>query len=85
MPMPKIPRDLSGDELSRLLRKYDYKVVRQTGSHIRLISAYKETEHKITIPNHNPIKIGTLNNILNDIAEHLKISKQNLISELFEK
>jgi len=83
--MPKIPRDLSGDELSKFLRKYDYEVVRQTGSHIRLISVYKKTEHKITIPNHNPIKIGTLNNILNDVAEYLKIPKQVLISQLFEK
>jgi predicted RNA binding protein YcfA (HicA-like mRNA interferase family) len=83
--MPKIPRDLSGDELSKLLKKYGYEVVRQTGSHIRLISVYKETEHKITIPNHNPIKIGTLNNILNDIAEYLKIPKQVLISQLFGK
>jgi len=83
--MPKIPRDISGDELSKLLRKYGYEVVRQTGSHIRLVSKYQDTEHKITIPNHNPIKIGTLNNILNDVSEYLKISKQILISQLFKK
>jgi predicted RNA binding protein YcfA (HicA-like mRNA interferase family) len=83
--MPKIPRDISGDELSRLLRKYGYEVVRQTGSHIRLVSKYQETEHKITIPNHNPIKIGTLNNILNDVSDYLKITKQILTSQLFKK
>jgi predicted RNA binding protein YcfA (HicA-like mRNA interferase family) len=83
--MPKIPRDISGDELSKLLRKYGYEVVRQTGSHIRLVSKYQDTEHKITIPNHNPIKISTLNNILNDVSEYLKIPKQILISQLFKK
>ena len=45
---------------------------------------YQQTEHKITIPDHHPIKIGTLNNILNDIAEYVKISKQELIQELFK-
>jgi len=83
--MPKIPRDLSGKELAKLLAKYEYKTVRQTGSHIRLASNLKNIEHKITIPAHDSIKIGTLNNILVDIADYLEISKQNLIKELFGK
>jgi predicted RNA binding protein YcfA (HicA-like mRNA interferase family) len=36
--MPKLPRDISGAEFARLLKKYDYKITRQTGSHIRLTS-----------------------------------------------
>jgi predicted RNA binding protein YcfA (HicA-like mRNA interferase family) len=32
----KLPRDMSGDELARLLGEYGYTVTRQTGSHIRL-------------------------------------------------
>jgi predicted RNA binding protein YcfA (HicA-like mRNA interferase family) len=82
--MPKIPRDISGRELAKLLNRYKYKIVRETGSHIRLVSTYKQTEHRITSPDHQPTKIGTLNNILNDIAEYLKISKQELIHELFK-
>ena len=82
--MPKIPRDISGRELAKLLNRYKYKIVRETGSHIRLVSTYKQTEHRITIPDHQPTKIGTLNNILNDIVEYLKISKQELINELFK-
>ena len=81
--MPKIPRDISGRELARLLDKFGYKIVRETGSHIRLVSTYKETEHKITIPDHQSIKIGTFNSILHDISEYLKISKQELTQELF--
>jgi predicted RNA binding protein YcfA (HicA-like mRNA interferase family) len=83
--MPKIPRDISGRELVRLLKKYGYKIVRETGSHIRLTSNFKCTEHKITIPDHQPIKIGTLNNILKEIADYLKITKEKLIEELFKK
>lgn len=82
--MPKIPRDISGRELAKLLNRYKYKVVRESGSHIRVVSTYQETEHKITIPDHQQIKIGTLNNVLNDIADYVKISKQELINELFE-
>jgi hypothetical protein len=32
----KLPRDLSGPEFARLLRRYEYEATRQVGSHIRL-------------------------------------------------
>ncbi len=82
--MPKMPRDVSGRELSKLLGRYGYAVVRETGSHIRLVSTYCQTEHRITVPDHQPIKIGTLNSILFDIAEYLRMSKQDLVKELFD-
>lgn len=40
-------------------------------------------EHAETIPNHDPIKIGTLNKILSNIAAHFEISKEELINKLF--
>ena len=83
--MPKIPRDISGEELTKLLKKYGYEINRKTGSHIRLVSKFKDEEHNITVPDHHPIKIGTLNNILNDLVDHLKIDKKELINKLFEK
>jgi predicted RNA binding protein YcfA (HicA-like mRNA interferase family) len=81
--MHKIPRDISGRELARLLQKFAYEIKRETGSHIRLVSTLSGKEHKITIPDHRPIKIGTLNNILNNIADYLKMDKKALINELF--
>ncbi len=56
--MPRIPRDISGKKLVKLLRKYDYKIERERGSHIRLVSHFREFEHKITIPDHESIKIA---------------------------
>ena len=53
----KIPRDISSDNLIQLLRKYDYKITHQTGSHIRLTSNIKNSEHHITIPKHKDLKI----------------------------
>jgi len=78
----KIPRDLTGSELVKLLRNYGYEISRQTGSHIRL-TTQKKGEHHITIPNHSPLKIGTLSAILSEVAEHLSVSKDVLMNELF--
>ena len=85
--MPKIPRDVSGRELAKLLKKYGYEINRETGSHIRLVSKFKGKDegHNITVPDHHPIKIGTLNNILRDLADYLKISKKELVNNLFKK
>jgi len=78
----KIPRDVSANQLVKLLSKYGYTQTRQVGSHIRLTLIKEGSSFHITVPNHNPIKIGTLSSILNDISLQLKISKQELIKNL---
>jgi predicted RNA binding protein YcfA (HicA-like mRNA interferase family) len=79
----KIPRDLSSDNLIRLLDKYGYNITRQTGSHIRLTSALKGKEHHITIPDQKSLKVGTISNIIGDIAEYLEVEKKDLLTKLF--
>jgi len=64
----KVPRDVNASELIKLLERYGYTTVRQTGSHIRLSKKIGDKQHSITIPNHKPIKIGTLQNIVKDIC-----------------
>ena len=78
----KLPREISGEELAKLLKKYSYQITRQTGSHIRLTTT-TQGEHHITIPAHKCLKIGTLSGILNEVAVHFKINKGDLIKELF--
>ena len=78
----KIPRDISSDNIIQSLKKYDYKVTRQTGSHIRLTSNLKGKEHNITIPRHKDLKVGTINSIITDISKYLEIDKENLIKDL---
>ena len=80
--MKKIPRNLSGRDLVRHLKKLGYQQTRQVGSHIRLTTKEKGIHH-ITIPAHDPIKIGTLSNILKDIASHFEITKEELTNRLF--
>ena len=78
----KIPRDINGQQLIKHLKPYGYIVTRQTGSHIRL-TTNEGGQHHITIPNHNPIKVGTLSAIISDVAEHLQKTKEELLQELF--
>jgi predicted RNA binding protein YcfA (HicA-like mRNA interferase family) len=80
----KLPRDLSGRERVKKLERLDYQIDHQTGSHIRLTTEIGGI-HSITIPNHAPIKIGTLSAILRDIADHSNLSRDELISLLFSK
>jgi len=78
----KIPRNLTGKDLIRSLKKLGYLPTRQSGSHIRL-STMVNGEHHITIPNHSPLKVGTLSAILNDIATHHGVNKAELINMIF--
>lgn len=78
----KIPRDLTGAELAKLLQKFGYRISRQKGSHIR-ITPPEPSEHHVTIPNHDPLKIGTLSAILTEIADFQGLSKEQLMHELF--
>jgi predicted RNA binding protein YcfA (HicA-like mRNA interferase family) len=73
----KLPRDLGGEELARALAQLGYQITRQTGSHLRL------TTTAVTIPKHKPLKVGTLNRVLNEVAQHLGMDKQELLRRLF--
>jgi predicted RNA binding protein YcfA (HicA-like mRNA interferase family) len=80
----KLPRDLGGIELAKSLRRYGYEVTRQKGSHIRLTSSIRGYDHNLTIPAHDPLKVGTLNAILVEVAAYLKMTRRDLEQELFE-
>ena len=77
----RIPRDLSGADLVKHLGKLGYAVSRQTGSHLRL-TRNEGGEHHVTIPNHDPLRIGTLAAILDSVAKHLGVSREELLERL---
>jgi len=79
----RLPRDVSGADLVKALGRLGYRVTRQTGSHIRLTVASAAGEHHVTIPNHNPIKVGTLNSILRDVADRAGLTREELFERLF--
>jgi predicted RNA binding protein YcfA (HicA-like mRNA interferase family) len=59
----KLPRDLSAGELIKTLGKRGYAVTRQKGSHLRL-TTQQNGEHHVTIPDRDPLRVGTLSGIL---------------------
>ena len=63
----KLPRGVSADRLVRVLERLGYEVLRQKGSHIRLRHPGPPV-HFITVPNHDPLKTGTLHGILAEVA-----------------
>ena len=66
----KVPRDVNADKLIAVLKRHGYTVVRQTGSHVRLSKILEnDSEHNITVPNHRPIKIGTLQSIVTQVCK----------------
>lgn len=75
----RLPRDVSGDELIQILQRLGYEPVRQTGRHVRLSCASGENTHHITVPRHKNLKIGTLNGILQDVAGHLGVQKEEIL------
>ena len=79
-----LPRDLSGDDLVRLLRRhYGYRVIRQQGSHMRLSSVLLEAEHRVTVPRHRQLSVGTLSGIISDVADYLSMTPAQVRRELF--
>ena len=81
MPSKRLPRDLAASRLIRALSRLGYETVRQTGSHIR-VRTERDGEHQVTIPAHNPLKLGTLSAILADIASHHGMGRDELLELL---
>lgn len=78
----RLPRDLGGAELIARLQRLGYESVRQTGSHVRLTCAAPHAHH-ITVPLHHPLRVGTLAAILSDVAAARRLSRDELLAQLF--
>ena len=75
----KLPRNLSGENLVKhLCRRWDYERVHQVGSHV-ILQTQHPSPHRVAIPAHPALRIGTLNSILTAIAAHKDISKDEIL------
>ncbi|HEX4140469.1 MAG TPA: type II toxin-antitoxin system HicA family toxin [Candidatus Methylacidiphilales bacterium] len=77
----KIPRDVDGTQLVKALRVLGYAVDRQKGSHIRVTTQQDGENHEV-VPNHRPIKTGTLAGILKRIATHHGLTVEALLEKI---
>ena len=78
----KIPRDLSGRNLIKVLcRQYGYRQISQEGSHIILVTDSPSSQ-RIAIPDHKTLRLGTLNGILRAVARYKGIEREELLQAL---
>jgi predicted RNA binding protein YcfA (HicA-like mRNA interferase family) len=77
----KLPRDVSGDDLVKGLRRFGYEVSRQKGDHVYM-TTQRNGEHHVCVPLHNPVKTGTLAAILGSVAAHLGMDRDALIKAM---
>jgi len=78
----RLPRDLTGAQLIRALSQLGYAATRQTGSHVRL-TCESPAQHHITVPLHDPLRIGTLAAILSAVADSRGLTRDELQQRLF--
>jgi len=78
----RLPRDVSGAALAERLESFGYSVKRRKGSHIRLTTLHNG-KHHLTIPNHDPLRLGTLSGILKAVADHAGMPKDEVAEKLF--
>ena len=50
---------------------------------MRLATSIKGTEHRVSVPRHDQLKVGTLRTILSLVATYLDIEPEQLQRELF--
>lgn len=75
----KLPRDLSGEALVKHLCKYwEYQRIHQVGSHV-ILQTEQPSPHRIAVPSHTALRIGTLNAILASVAAHKNVTKEEIL------
>jgi predicted RNA binding protein YcfA (HicA-like mRNA interferase family) len=78
----KLPRDISGRQLvGALVRRWAYRQVNQVGSHI-ILQTEEPTPHRVSVPDHSPLRIGTFNGILRDVARVKGVAREDIIASL---
>jgi predicted RNA binding protein YcfA (HicA-like mRNA interferase family) len=78
----KIPRDLYGRELAAALcRAWGYEKVNQVGSHV-ILQTENPVHHRLSVPDHKPLRLGTLNAILRDVAAAKRVTREEILASL---
>ena len=78
----KIPRDIAGTHLANVLcRRWQYAKVHQVGSHM-ILETSEPTHQRIAIPDHDPVRLGTLLSILRAVAQHKGVTRDAIIAGL---
>ena len=68
--MPKL-RVLSSREVVKIFDRFDFAVIGQTGSHIKMRRVTSDEPQTITVPRHRELDRGTLRAIFNQASRYI--------------
>lgn len=78
----KLPRDLSGAAFADVLcRDFGYRKIHQVGSHV-ILETSDPRQHRLSVPNHDALRLGTLNALIRAVAAAKGIDKSKLLVRL---
>jgi len=64
-----------------LCKHYGYRQVNQEGSHI-ILQVETPQPHRLAVPDHRPLRLGTLNAILRAVAAAQGVEKEAILRHL---
>ena len=70
----RLPRDVTGSDAVKALRRLGFEERRQTGSHVIL----RKESRTVVVPMHKPIKPGTLKGLI----EQAGVTVEHFVGEL---
>mgnify|MGYP001562721900 FL=1 len=68
--MPRL-KVLSGEDVIKILESFNFVVVAQKGSHVKLRRKTDQIVQTLTIPNHEELDRGTLRAIFNQASKYI--------------
>ena len=80
--MPRL-KVLSGEDVIKILESFNFVVVAQKGSHVKLRRKTDQITQTLTIPNHEELDRGTLRAIFNQALKY--ISEAELIPHFYSE
>ena len=80
--MPRL-KLLSGENVIKILESFNFAIISQRGSHVKLRRTIKKNNQTLTIPNHKELDKGTLRAIFNQASKY--ISESELMSHFYNE
>ncbi|WP_281767741.1 type II toxin-antitoxin system HicA family toxin [Methanoculleus bourgensis] len=73
---------LSGFKVIKYLESLGYTCLRQTGSHVRMVTQNGDEKFHVVVPLHNELRVGTLYSILDEVSKATGIPRNELIDAI---
>ena len=80
--MPRL-KVLSGEDVIKILESFNFAVISQKGSHVKLRRIINKIYQTLTIPNHKELDKGTLRAIFNQASKY--ISEAELMPHFYNE